>query len=183
MQELRDIVRDSSRPAPSPKRRMSAEDQERLRSLGYLGAGQPEAPDSRPKADPKDKIDDYLLHYRGSLMEGEGNFGEAFKCYSELARRNPDVPSYPVSAGFVLMRMERTKEAIEWLEKARDRFPTSDLVLSRLMSFYLKAERWNEALGAAQVLLELQPRRFRCPVPVRKRFGLAREMERSTRLL
>jgi choline-sulfatase len=160
IQELRDIVRDSSRPAPSPKRRLSNEDQERLRSLGYLGAGRPEAPDSRPKADPKDKIDDYLLHYRGNLMEGEGNFGEAFECYSELARRNPDVPSYPVSAGFVLMRMDRTKEAIEWLEKARDRFPASDLVLSRLVSFYLKAERWNEALGAARVLLELRPDDF-----------------------
>ena len=136
MQELQDIVRNSTRTAPSPKRPLSAEDQERLRSLGYLGAGRPEAPDARPKADPKDKIDDYLLYYRGDLMEGEGNFNEALKCYGELTRRNPDIPAYYVSAGFVLMRMDRTKEAIELLERARDRFPTSALVLSRLLSFY-----------------------------------------------
>lgn len=159
-QVLEEIVRHSGRTAPSPKRRMSAEDEERLRSLGYLGGARPGAPGGGPKADPKDKIEDYLLHYRGNLMEGQGNFGEALKCYSELARRNPDVPSYSVSAGFVLMRMDRTEEAIELLEKARDRFPASDLVLSRLVSFYLRAERWQDAIDAGQALLELQPRDF-----------------------
>jgi arylsulfatase A-like enzyme len=160
MQELQAVVRNSSRATPSPKRHMSSEDREKLRSLGYLGGGRPAATDARPKADPKDKIDDYLLYYRGNLMEGEGNFREAFKCYSELVRSNPDVPAYYVSAGFMLMKMERTKEGIELLEGARDRFPTSALVLSRLVSFYLKGERWNDAIGAGRALLDLQPNDF-----------------------
>lgn len=157
MGEMRDIVRGASRAAPSPKRALSAQDQERLRSLGYLGGGRPEASGTGPKADPKDKIDDYLLYHRGNLMEGEGKLDEALKCYIELARREPGVSSYPVSAGFVLMKMDRVGEAIALLEKARDASPASALVLSRLLSFYLKAERWAEAIGAGKALLDLQP--------------------------
>lgn len=160
MQELRYMVRNYSRPEPAPKRRMSAEEREKLNSLGYIAERRSEVSNDRPKADPKDKVDEYLLYYRGNLMEGEGNLAEALKCYNELARRNPDVPSYPVSAGFVLMKMERTGEAIDLLEKAREKFPTSGLVLSRLLSFYLKAERWNEAIAVGEILLELQPNDF-----------------------
>ncbi|MCK7499666.1 MAG: tetratricopeptide repeat protein [Comamonadaceae bacterium] len=81
------------------------------------------------------------------------------------------------------MKMDKTTEAIEWLEKARDRFPTSDLVLSRLMSFYLKAERWNEALGAAQVLLELQPNDFDALFLSGSASAMLGTAERSPRLL
>jgi arylsulfatase A-like enzyme/Flp pilus assembly protein TadD len=160
MRKLREIVQSSSQTAQSPKRRMSAEDQERLRSLGYLGGARPGAPEAGPKADPKDKIDEYLLYYRGTLMEGEGKFNEALAHYNELLRLNPGIPAYYVSAGFVLMKMDRTSEAIRLLEKARDRFPTSDLVLSRLVSFYLRAERWQDAIDAGQALLDLQPGDF-----------------------
>ncbi|MBP7707002.1 MAG: sulfatase-like hydrolase/transferase [Candidatus Aminicenantes bacterium] len=160
MRDLRDLIERSARPAPSPTRPLSTRDQERLRSLGYLGGGRPEAPETGPKADPKDRIDDYLLHHRGGLMEGEGNLAAALECYDELARRNTGVPSYAVSAAFVLMKMDRTAEAIALLEKARARFPSSALVFSRLMSFYLKAERWNEAIAAGKALLDLWPDDF-----------------------
>lgn len=160
VRKFQDVVRANSQATDSPKRRMTSEEQERLRSLGYLGGGGRDAEDAGPKADPKDKIDEYLLSYRANLMEGEGNFSEAYKLYSELLQSNPEVPAYYVSAGFVLMKMERTKEAIELLERARDKFPSSALVLSRLVSFYLKAERWDDAIGASQVLLNLEPNDF-----------------------
>ena len=156
VKKLQEIIKSRSRPAPATTRRPSAEDEEKLRSLGYLGGDRSEDPDKRTWPDPKDKIEDYLLYYRGDLMEGEGRFDLALGCYREVLRRNPDVPSYYVTLGFLLMKMGRTTEAIEVLEDARGRFPSSALVLSRLVSFYLRAERWEDAIASGQALLDMQ---------------------------
>jgi arylsulfatase A-like enzyme len=160
VKKLQDVIRMNSRSAPALKRNMSSADEEKLRSLGYLGGDWSEAPSKQAWPDPKDKIDDYLLFYRGNLMEGEGRFDLALSCYREVLHMNPDVPPYYVSLGFLLMKMGRTTEAIELLENARGRFPASVLVLSRLVSFYLKAERWEDAIASGQALLNLQPNDF-----------------------
>lgn len=158
--KLQEIIKLRSRPAPASPRRTSAEDEEKLRSLGYLGGDRLGGPNKQAWPDPKDKIDDYLLYYRGDLMEGEGRFDQALGCYREVLRRNPEVPSYYVTVGFLLMKMGRTTEAVELLEDARGKFPTSVLVLSRLVSFYLRAERWEDAIASGRALLDLQPDDF-----------------------
>jgi tetratricopeptide (TPR) repeat protein len=160
VKKLQETVKANSRPSPTPQKGLSTEDQEQLRSLGYLGGDWSDAPGDRIWPDPKDKIEDYLLYYRGNLMEGEGRLDAALDCYREVLRKNPDVPPYYVTLGFLLMKMDRTNEAIELLEAARSRFPTSVLVLSRLMSFSLKAERWEVAVAAAEGLLDRQPGDF-----------------------
>jgi arylsulfatase A-like enzyme/tetratricopeptide (TPR) repeat protein len=160
VKKLQDIIRVNSRSAPASTSMLSSADQEKLRSLGYLGGDRSGVPNKQTWADPKDKIDDYLLFYRGNLMEGEGRLDIAFDCYREVLGRNPDVPSYYVNLGFLLMKMGRIPEAIELLESARGKFPASVLVLSRLVSFYLRAERWNDAISSGQALLDLQPNDF-----------------------
>jgi len=102
---------------------MSAEEMERLRSLGYLGGGARGDRSGKDLPDPKDKIDDYILYYRGNLMENEGQFEKALECYREVLRSNPDVPSNSVNLGVLLMKMGRTSEAIGVLEDAQKRFP------------------------------------------------------------
>lgn len=160
VEKLQVVIRLNSRSAPASRTVLSSADQEKLRSLGYLGGDWPGDPNKQSWPDPKDKIDDYLLYYRGNLMEGEGRFDIALACYSEVLRKNPDVPSYYANLGFLLMKMDRTNEAIDVMEKAREKFPTSVLILSRLVSFYLRAERWGDAIASGRALLDLQPNDF-----------------------
>jgi arylsulfatase A-like enzyme len=159
-EQLQKTIKETARPAPPQARRVSSEEAERLRSLGYLGGSRTEAGGDKILPDPKDKIDDYLTYYRAHLMEGEGRLDAALDLYREVLRANPDVPSNYVSVGFLLMKLDRPAEAVGLLEEARDRYPDSPIVLSRLLTFYLRVERWDDAIATGQRLLDVQPRDF-----------------------
>ncbi|HNQ79996.1 MAG: sulfatase-like hydrolase/transferase [Acidobacteriota bacterium] len=141
------------------KRRLSPEEEERLRSLGYLGRPS-DGRSEKALPDPKDKIEDYLLYFRGNLHETRGEYSEAEKCYREFLRLNPDVPGNFVNLGFLYMKMNRVEEAVHVLEEGLRSHPDSVLILSRLMNFYLKAERDEDALAAGRILLAVDPRYF-----------------------
>ena len=145
-----------SRALKGAKRRtLSAAETERLRSLGYLGGGA-----AGGAADPKDKIEDYLLTFRANLLENEGRLDQAAECYRQVLEANPDVPSNHVNLALLEMRMGRPDEAARTLEKARAKFPDSELVLSRLMGLYLNASRWQDALSVGRALLASDPSHF-----------------------
>ena len=145
-----------SRALKGAKRRtLSAAETERLRSLGYLGGGA-----AGGAADPKDKIEDYLLTFRANLLENEGRLDQAAECYRQVLAANPDVPSNHVNLALLEMRMGRPDEAIRTLERAMVKFPDSELVLSRLMGLYLNASRWQDALSVGRALLANDPSHF-----------------------
>jgi tetratricopeptide (TPR) repeat protein len=137
----------------------SFKEAEKLKSLGYIG-GPFESKSAKPLADPKDKIDDYLLYFRANLMETQGNYEKAVEYYRQVLNLNPDSPWNYVNLGFVFMKMNRVKEAISLLEQAKERFPHSIVILSRLMSFYLHDEKWEEALSLGQAILDIDPYYF-----------------------
>jgi len=58
------------------------------------------------------------------------------------------------------MKMNRVEEAVHVLEEGLRSHPDSVLILSRLMNFYLKAERDEDALAAGRILLAVDPRYF-----------------------
>ncbi len=145
-----------SRALKGAKRRtLSAAETERLRSLGYLGGGA-----AGGAADPKDKIEDYLLTFRANLLENEGRLDQAAECYRQVLEANPDVPSNHVNLALLEMRMGRPDEAARTLEKAKAKFPDSELVLSRLMGLYLNESRWLDALSVGRALLANDPSHF-----------------------
>ncbi len=153
------IARSGARKGPAG-RAVSAAEAERLRSLGYLGAA---AADSRAKGelpDPKDKIGDYLLVFRGNLLENEGRLVEAAACYRQVLDANPGVPSNYVNLAVLEMKRNRADEAVRLLEQAKSKFPDSEVVLSRLMGIYLNAGRWQDALSTGRALLENDPAHF-----------------------
>lgn len=153
------IARSGARKGPAG-RAVSAAEAERLRSLGYLGAA---AADSRAKGelpDPKDKIGDYLLVFRGNLLENEGRLVEAAACYRQVLDANPGVPSNYVNLAVLEMKRNRADEAARLLEQAKSKFPDSEVVLSRLMGIYLNAGRWQDALSTGRALLENDPAHF-----------------------
>ena len=142
------------------KRALFQEEQERLRSLGYLVGGPEEKilPENLP--DPKDKIDDYLLYFQGNIMETQGNYEKAVETYQKVLVKNPYSPWNYVNLAFVYMKMDKITEAISLLEKARKKFPHSIVILSRLLTFHLRAENWQPALDLGQSILNLDPHYF-----------------------
>lgn len=158
--KLDELIDRSGARKGAARRTMTAAEAERLRSLGYLGGGRADDAMKKGLPDPKDKIGDYLLIFRGNLLENEGKLPLAFECYRKVLEANPDVPSNYVNLALLDMKMDRAEEATRLLEQAKSKFPDSELVLSRLMGLYLKAERWQDALSIGQVLLQNDPSHF-----------------------
>jgi len=140
-------------------RRMSSEEERKLRSLGYVG-GRSEKTPAGPLADPKDKIEDYLLYFRGNLFETRGEYDKAESCYRQVLTSNPDVAGNYVNLGILLAKSGRFKDAVEILEEGRGRLPESVAVLSHLMAAYLQAGRSDDALAAGEAILALDPGHF-----------------------
>jgi arylsulfatase A-like enzyme len=135
------------------RRTMTSAEAERLRSLGYLAGGRMDDTMKKGLPDPKDKIGDYLLIFRGNLLENEGKLAQAAECYRRVLEANPDVPLNYVNLALLEMKMDRGGETVRLLEQARSKFPDSELVLSRLMGLHLKAGRWEEALSVGRAIL------------------------------
>ena len=158
--KLADMIKTYSKQGPGKKRTLTAEEEEKLRSLGYVSGGLQAESSKKDLPDPKDKIEDYILYYQGNILETEGKFEEASKSYQELLRRNPDVPSVYAILGFLYMKMNKTEESIRLLEQARAKFPSSVFVLSRLAGAYLKAERLADVVATGEAILKVDPRNF-----------------------
>lgn len=153
------IARSGARKGPAG-RAVSVAEAERLRSLGYLGAAAADSGAKGKLPDPKDKIGDYLLVFRGNILENEGRLAEAAACYRQVLDANPGVPSNYVNLAVLEMKRNRADEAARLLEQARSKFPDSEVVLSRLMGLYLNAGRWQDALSTGRDLLENDPAHF-----------------------
>jgi arylsulfatase A-like enzyme len=157
--ELAAIVAEGEAEAAESGRRVSPEEEERLRSLGYLGA-KSDKPPAGPLPDPKDKIEDYLLYFRGNLFETRGEYDKAEIAYRQVLAANPDVSWNYVNLGVLLLRAGRPKDAVATLEEGRARLPESAAVLSHLMAAYLQAGRGGDALAAGEALLAIDPAHF-----------------------
>ena len=157
--KLAGIVAAGEAGAPGSGRRVSPEEEERLKSLGYVG-GRSDQPPAGPLPDPKDKIEDYLLYFRGNLFETRGEFDKAEIAYRQVLAANPDVPWNYVNVGILLLKAGRPQEAVETLEEGRARLPESVALLSHLMAAYLQAGRSADALAAGGAVLAIDPAHF-----------------------
>jgi len=158
--ELDETVREIRSGRAEGRRKLTEEEERRLRSLGYMGGEAAAAKTSGPLPDPKDKIEDYVLYFRGNLHETRGEYRKAARLYKEVLVRNPDVPNNYVNLGFLYAKMDRMDEAIRVLEKGREKIPGSPAILSRLLSFYSGASRYEEALRTGGMILQLDSRNF-----------------------
>ena len=131
------------------------EDQERLRSLGYLNF----APAGRGQAlpDPKEKIPLLRLIQQAQAYEFEDNYAEAEQLYLRVLEDVPDSPAGYVNLAIAQARQRKFDQAIETLNKGMARIPDSEILLVRLGHTYLVAKKFAEALETMNKVLVLNP--------------------------
>ena len=142
------------------RRTLTGDEEDRLRSLGYVGAGAAPKAGKGPRPDPKDRIGEISILSRAKLLATEGRYTESEKQYRELLRLRPDVPWHYTSLGALLVRADKTGEGIEVLKDGLRRMPDSVVLLSNLASTYMKAGRFAEASESSRATLRLDPRNF-----------------------
>lgn len=158
--KLENVLETYSSTRGASKKRLSPEEQERLRSLGYV-AGEFEGDKAKQDLpDPKDKVEVYAIFAHARRYEYEQDFERAERNYKELLRLNPDAPWNYVYLSLLYEKMGRLDDAVQALEKGRDHLPDSLVILSRLSLFYMKTKRAEDAFQTSQVVLRIDPKYF-----------------------
>jgi arylsulfatase A-like enzyme/Flp pilus assembly protein TadD len=144
--------------APSGSRALTAAEQERLRSLGYVQfAG---GRDSGERPDPKDRLEELKLFQEAAGLELRGDFAGAEQAFLKLLPFAPDVASSYINLARVQGMQKKFEAAVATLQKGLEAVPGSDLLLSRLGHTYLVMGRAAEALEAMQQALAVNPANF-----------------------
>jgi tetratricopeptide (TPR) repeat protein len=133
-----------------------AEDQERLRSLGYVNF----APAARGPAlpDPKEKIPLLRLIQQAQAYELEDNYAEAERVYLRVLEDVPDSPAGYVNLAIAQARQKKFDQAIRTLNNGIARIPDSEILQVRLGHTYLVTGMFREAFEAMNKVLGLNPR-------------------------
>jgi arylsulfatase A-like enzyme/Tfp pilus assembly protein PilF len=132
------------------------EDQERLRSLGYVNF----APTGRgvPLPDPKEKIPLLRLIQQAQAYELEENYAEAENVYLRVLENIPDSPAGYVNLALAQARQQKFDRAIETLNKGIAKIPNSEILMVRLGHTYLVTGMAREAFETMNKVLGLDPR-------------------------
>jgi arylsulfatase A-like enzyme/Flp pilus assembly protein TadD len=154
--ELDLIIKEGAGIQGASNRTLTAAEQERLRSLGYISFSGGGAKSSYP--DPKDELDVLKLGQQASLYWLEGKLAAAADAYARLLPLIPDSPQGYVNLALVQANLKRFDEAIATLRQGNERIPGSETLLSRLGYTYLVTGRFQEALETIQKALEVNPR-------------------------
>jgi len=136
-------------------RTLTAAEQERLRSLGYISFSGSGAKSDHP--DPKDMLDVLRLSQEAAARELRGEFAGAAEAYTKLLEMTPDSPEAYVNLALIQARLNRFDEAIATLRRGNERIPGSEALLARLGYTYLLVGRMPEALEVIERALDINP--------------------------
>jgi arylsulfatase A-like enzyme/Tfp pilus assembly protein PilF len=150
------LVRLGARPGaaagPSAAR---IDDQERLRSLGYVNFAPTKPGSSAP--DPKDRIGLLQLIQQAQAFESEERYTDAERVYREVVEEIPDSPEGYVNLAIVEARQNKFDQALETLGRGIARIPDSETLLVRLGHTFLVSGKAREALETMDKVLALNP--------------------------
>ncbi|MET0554996.1 MAG: sulfatase-like hydrolase/transferase [Vicinamibacteria bacterium] len=169
------------RPAPSGPA-LAPEAAERLRALGYTGAGAAPPPDEPPPglADPKDRLAEWnALSDAEALLEG-GRHAEAVARFDALLATDPANRFALARSGQALVAMGRVAEGIVRLERAVAAGPGHAESRLALAQALLGAGRASAAADAYTELARLQPREPSHWVGLGNALGQARQQGSAT---
>jgi len=156
--KLKNMIQNFSSRIEAERKEMTAEEKERLRSLGYIqfsgGISKAQLPD------PKDRIDELRMIHQANEYEFQGNYQEAAEIFEKILPLRSDTPSSYVNLALMYAKMRKFDEAIRILEKGIEKIPDSEILLSRLGHTYLVLGRLKKALESMQAVLKINPRYF-----------------------
>ena len=160
MKRLKELIAAESSDFALSRRKLSREEEERLRSLGYVGGDASVRVGKGPLPDPKDMMTEFRILYRAKTNEWDGKWDDAEKDYREILRLQPDVAWRYIDLAIFLTRRDRLAEAIDVVKGGLARMPDSFVLLSRLAHLQMWAGRFDEAYGTSQEALRIDPRYF-----------------------
>lgn len=156
--KLKEMMKSYSSEIRTEKREMTAEEKERLRSLGYVDLAEDISSGQLP--DPKDRIDELKMVHQAEMYEFQGNYQESAKIFEKILSIRPTTPSSYVNLALMYAKAKKFDEAIQVLEKGIQKIPDSEILLSRLGHTYLVLGRSKKALESMQAVLKINPRYF-----------------------
>ncbi len=132
------------------------EDQERLRSLGYVNF----APVGRggDLPDPKEKIPLLKLIQQAQTYEFADDYAAAERIYLKVLADVPDSPAGIVNLAIAQARQKKFDEAIRTLKAGLARIPDSEMLMVRLGHTYLVTGNSREAFATMNKVLGLNSR-------------------------
>ena len=156
--KLKEMMKNYSSEIETEKREITAEEKERLRSLGYVDLSEGISAGQLP--DPKDRIDELEMVHQAEMYEFQGNYQEAAKIFEKILSLRSTTPSSYVNLALMYAKAKKFDEAIRVLEKGLQKIPDSEILLSRLGHTYLVLGRLKKALESMQAVLKINPRYF-----------------------
>jgi arylsulfatase A-like enzyme/tetratricopeptide (TPR) repeat protein len=153
---LEKSIKESLVPGSSGKRTLSAEEQDRLRSLGYIDYSDKTAGGREP--DPKDKIDELRMVQDAEKFEFDGNYRAAAELHEKMLALRPGAASSYINLALARARLGDFDAAIRTLKLGIEKIPNSTLLLSRLGYTYFVTDKTEEALAAMAEVLKIDPR-------------------------
>ncbi len=158
--KLDDIIKACTSKTEPGRRTLSREEEDRLRSLGYIGADASVKVGKGPLPDPKDKMVEFKILFKAKLLEYQGDLKESEKYYRQVLGMEPDVSWHYIGLAILLAKDRRIGDGIEVLKSGIVRLPDSVPLLSRLASFYMRVGNFKEAFAMSRAALDRDPRQF-----------------------
>jgi len=155
-----DVLRENTSNLVLSRRKMSLVEEERLRSLGYVGGDGAVKLPKGPLPDPKDKMGEFRILMAAVQSEWDGDMAAAEKNYREMVRLAPDVAWRYLDLAIFLSKNKRLPEAAAVLEQGLTRLPDAFPLYSRLAHFYMGLGKLQEALDMSRAALRMDPRYF-----------------------
>lgn len=159
-ENLNQVIERYSSKTRATRRKMTLEEEEKLRSLGYLGGESSSEILKGTLPDPKDKMGEFRILYKAKEYEWEGKLDEAEEYYREMVRIGPKVSWNYVNLAIFLGKRNKMAKAIEALKEGLTSMPDNIVLLSRLSHFYMRAGKFREAYEMSQAALKQNPQYF-----------------------
>jgi arylsulfatase A-like enzyme/Tfp pilus assembly protein PilF len=159
-EKLKSAIKDYSSGIEASRKKLTPEEQEKLRSLGYLGTDFSEDMARRDLPDPKDKIDDFQIVFQAQMYVFQKDYNKAIESYNKIISLEPRIPINYHYLAQIYTNMNKYEEVVEVLKKAIENIPGDCPLLARLGIAYVKLGKLKEALEANQAALRINPNYF-----------------------
>ena len=157
LNDLRDQT--SSYHGDKPQQSLTAEQSEKLASLGYAGSSSAAiSADVMEGADPKDKIEISNILHTGMIAVEDGRYGEAIPLLQRVLDDSPKITAAEAQLGIALARVKRYPEAIVALKKAVALLPDSVEPQYELGLALFETGAWQESTPHFEFVAKKRPK-------------------------